>query len=44
MGNVCDPNYTLIAKVGKRYLGAASAYDGVHVRLRAAAGEYLDGR
>ena len=41
MGNVCDPNYTLVAKVDKRYLGSASAYDGVHGRLRAAAEEYL---
>jgi acetamidase/formamidase len=40
VGNVCDPNYTLLAKVEKRYLGAATAYDGVHARLRAAAAEY----
>ena len=44
VGNVCDPNYTLLAKVDKRYLGSASAYDGVHVRLRAAAQQYLGSR
>jgi amidase len=44
VGNVCDPNYTLLAKVDKRYLGSASAYDGVHARLRTAAQEYLGSR
>jgi amidase len=44
VGNVCDPNYTLLAKVDKRYLGSASAYDGVHARLRAAAQQYLGSR
>jgi amidase len=44
VGNVCDPNYTLLASVDKRYLGAASAYQGVHARLRASAREYLDSR
>ena len=44
VGNVCDPNYTLLAKVDKRYLGSASAYDGVHGRLRAAAQDYLGSR
>jgi acetamidase/formamidase len=34
VGNVCDTNYTMVAKVAKRYLGAVSAYDGVHSRLR----------
>ncbi|GAA2658874.1 acetamidase/formamidase family protein [Paractinoplanes durhamensis] len=37
VGNVCDPNYTMLAKVAKRYLGAPSAYGGIHARLRAAA-------
>ena len=42
MGNVCDPNYTMVAKVAKTYLGAARrSYDGVHDRLRATAEEYL---
>ena len=44
VGNVCDPNYTLLAKVEKRYLGSAAAYDGAHARLRAAAGAYLAAR
>ncbi|WP_306215984.1 acetamidase/formamidase family protein, partial [Actinoplanes sp. RD1] len=40
VGNVCDPNYTMLAKVAKRFLGTASAYDGMHDRLRAAAAGY----
>ena len=44
VGNVCDPNYTMLAKVGKRYLGSARAYDGTHARLRAAAEGYLSSR
>jgi amidase len=34
VGNVCDPNYTMVAKVAKKYLGGAGGYDGVHGRLR----------
>jgi amidase len=34
-GNVCDPNYTMHAAVGKSVLAAATAYEGVHDRLRA---------
>ena len=37
VGNVCDTNYTMVAKVAKQYLGRASAYEGVHARLRAVA-------
>jgi amidase len=44
VGNVCDPNYTMVAKVAKQYLGTAVAYDGVHDRLRAAAAGYLTRR
>src|ERR1700728_988369 len=33
LANVCDTNYTSIAKMPKRYL-PASAYDGVHAHLR----------
>jgi len=33
-GNVCDTNYTMVAKVEKRYLGGVVAYEGVHERLR----------
>jgi len=41
VGNVCDPNYTMVAKVAKRYLGAGTAYQGTHDRLRAIAREHL---
>jgi amidase len=34
VGNVCDPNYTMLAAIDKAYLARASAYDGVHARLR----------
>jgi amidase len=37
IANVCDPNYTIVAKVAKRYLPRLDAYAGVHARLRAAA-------
>ena len=37
VGNVCDTNYTMVAKIAKRYLGSTSAYDGVHARLRSIA-------
>jgi acetamidase/formamidase len=33
-GNVCDTNYTMVAKVEKKYLGGVVAYEGVHERLR----------
>lgn len=44
VGNVCDPNYTMLAKVAKRYLGAGQAYEGVHGRLRTVARDYLSSR
>jgi len=34
VGNVCDPNYTMLAKLEKKYLGGADAYEGMHARLR----------
>jgi len=34
VGNVCDTNYTMVAKIAKQYLGGATAYDGVHAQLR----------
>ncbi len=34
IGNVCDPSYTVLAKVDKRWLPRVTAYDGVHARLR----------
>ncbi|NEA51784.1 acetamidase/formamidase family protein [Streptomyces sp. SID10815] len=42
--NVCDTQYTMVAKLPKRLLGAARAYDGVHARLRALGAAYLAGR
>ncbi|MEJ3750605.1 acetamidase/formamidase family protein [Actinomycetes bacterium KLBMP 9797] len=34
VGNVCDPNYTMLARLDKPYLGPAVAYAGAHDRLR----------
>jgi acetamidase/formamidase len=38
--NVCDPNYTMVAKLPKWLLGEAEAYGGAHKRLRAVAEAY----
>ncbi|WP_250546074.1 acetamidase/formamidase family protein [Paenarthrobacter sp. DKR-5] len=38
--NVCDPNYTMLAKLPKWSLKSVEAYGGAHRRLRAAAEEY----
>lgn len=41
-GNVVDTNYTMVAKLAKRYLGGdAVVGDGVHARLRETAADYL---
>ncbi|GAA0248626.1 acetamidase/formamidase family protein [Saccharothrix mutabilis subsp. mutabilis] len=40
-GNVVDTNYTMVAKLPKTVLGRATAYDGIHARLRATAARYL---
>jgi acetamidase/formamidase len=41
-GNVVDTNYTMLAKLPKRYLGGdVAAADGVHARLRETAAAYL---
>jgi acetamidase/formamidase len=40
-GNVVDTNYTMLAKLPKRYLPGLSVADGVHDRLRATATAYL---
>jgi acetamidase/formamidase len=40
-GNVVDTNYTMVAKLPKRFLPGAVAVDGVHDRLRETAGAYL---
>jgi acetamidase/formamidase len=34
IGNVCDPHYTVLAKIDKAYLRGAVAYGGAHRRLR----------
>jgi acetamidase/formamidase len=41
VANVCDPNYTFVAKLDKRYLPAVETYRGVHARLRERAAAYL---
>ena len=43
-GNVVDTNYTMVAKLAKRYLGGAIVADGLHDRLRGIAAGYLAGR
>jgi len=37
VGNVCDPNYTMLASLDKAYLPGAVVYGGTHERLRQAA-------
>jgi acetamidase/formamidase len=39
--NVCDTQYTMVAKLPKSVLGGARAYEGAHERLRALGAEYL---
>jgi acetamidase/formamidase len=43
-GNVVDTNYTMLAKLPKTALPAASAYDGIHRHLRETATHYLTER
>ncbi|MEU6780839.1 acetamidase/formamidase family protein [Nonomuraea angiospora] len=40
VGNVCDTNYTMVAKLPKAYLGRPAAYESVHARLRALGSQY----
>jgi hypothetical protein len=40
-GNVCDTNYTMVAKLRKSVLGKAQAYDGLHGRLSEIGTDYL---
>jgi acetamidase/formamidase len=37
VGNVCDANYTMVAAIAKAYLPQATAFDGIHDRLRSVA-------
>ncbi|MEN3538115.1 acetamidase/formamidase family protein [Microbispora sp. ZYX-F-249] len=41
VGNVCDTNYTMVAKLPKAYIGDPGVYGGAHARLRALGEEYL---
>jgi len=40
LANVCDPNYTCLAKVPKRYLPGGDAYGATHAKLVAIAEAY----
>jgi acetamidase/formamidase len=44
VANVCDPNYTFVTKVAKRFLPRAEAYGQTHGRLKEVAQEYRRGR
>jgi acetamidase/formamidase len=44
VANVCDPNYTFVTKVAKRYLPRGDAYGGMHGRLIEVAETYRRGR
>ncbi|MEU4572825.1 acetamidase/formamidase family protein [Nonomuraea sp. ATR24] len=41
VGNVCDANYTMVAKLPKAYLGTPSVYESAHARLRALGAQYM---
>ncbi|MEV0382544.1 acetamidase/formamidase family protein [Nonomuraea sp. NPDC050643] len=40
VGNVCDTNYTMVAKLPKAYLGRTAVYGSAHARLRALGSAY----
>ncbi|MEO3884101.1 acetamidase/formamidase family protein [Nonomuraea sp. B5E05] len=40
VGNVCDTNYTMVAKLPKAYVGDTAVYASAHTRLRALAAQY----
>ena len=44
VANVCDPNYTFVSKVDKRYLPSPTVYGGIHARLREQGQAYLGER
>ena len=44
VANVCDPNYTFVSKIAKRYLPGTTVYAGAHARLRETAQAYLSDR
>jgi hypothetical protein len=41
VANVCDPNYTFVAKAPKRFLPAAEVYASVRARVTEIAARYL---
>ncbi|MDF5754450.1 acetamidase/formamidase family protein [Spongiactinospora sp. TRM90649] len=41
VGNVCDANYTMVAKLPKAYLGGPEVYQAAHRRLRELGERYL---
>jgi acetamidase/formamidase len=41
VANVCDPNYTFVSKIAKRFLPAANPYGGIHGRLKETGAGYL---
>ncbi|MFB3739499.1 MAG: acetamidase/formamidase family protein, partial [Candidatus Velamenicoccus archaeovorus] len=41
VANVCDPNYTFVAKAPKRYLPGSQVYGGARARLLETASRYL---
>jgi acetamidase/formamidase len=43
VANVCDPNYTFVAKAAKRYLPGADPYGGARARLKEIAAVYERG-
>jgi hypothetical protein len=43
LANVCDPNYTSVAKMNKQYLPPAPSMAGAHGRLSELAATYLGG-
>ncbi|WP_068922097.1 acetamidase/formamidase family protein [Planobispora rosea] len=44
VGNVCDTNYTMVAKLPKDILGGPAVYESAHDRLRALGRRYLSER
>lgn len=41
IANVCDPNYTVVAKIRKHYLPRLDAYAGAHARMKEMSAAYL---
>ena len=44
VANVCDPNYTFVSKIAKKYLPRPDVYGSIHGRLRDAGRAYLSER